>query len=102
MWMEVLGHLASLLVVKAIMQTDGIVTPDREIKLSGVIDNEAVLYRIQTARLKGAGLCLRDEWEIFNEATQACKQLAITPDLAHVKSHQDESVPYARLSQSAH
>jgi hypothetical protein len=52
-------------------------------------------------RLKGAGLCLHDEWEIFNEATQVCKQLVITPDLVHVKSHQDESMPYACLSQSA-
>jgi hypothetical protein len=59
--MEVLGHLASLLVVKALIQTDGIVVVNQEIKLSGVIDNKAVLYRIQTAKLKGAGLCLRDE-----------------------------------------
>jgi hypothetical protein len=44
MRMEVLGHLASLLVVKALIQTDGIVVPNRAIKLSGVIDNEAVLY----------------------------------------------------------
>jgi hypothetical protein len=43
MQMEVLGHLASLLVVKALIQTDGIVVVNREIKLSGVIDNEAVL-----------------------------------------------------------
>jgi hypothetical protein len=58
MRMEVLGHLASLLVVKALIQTDAIVVVNREIKLLGVIDNEAVLYQIQTARLKGAGLCL--------------------------------------------
>jgi hypothetical protein len=44
MQMEVLGHLASLLVVKALIQTEGIVVPNREIKLSGFIDNEAVLY----------------------------------------------------------
>jgi hypothetical protein len=56
--MEVLGHLASLLVVKALIQTDGIVVVNWEIKLSGVIDNEAVLYQLQTVRLKGAGLCL--------------------------------------------
>jgi hypothetical protein len=95
MQMEVLGHLASLLVVKALIQTDGIVVVNWEIKLSGVIDNEAVLYRIQMARLKGAGLCLRDEWELFHEATQICQQLEITPNLAHVKSHQDATVPYA-------
>jgi hypothetical protein len=87
--------------LKALIQTEGIVVPDREIKLSGVIDNEAVLYRIQTAKLKGAGLCLRDEWEIFHEATQVCNQLAITPYLVHVKSHQDASIPYTRLSRSA-
>jgi hypothetical protein len=47
--------LASLLVVKAIIQTDGIVTPDREIKLSGDIDNEAVLYwEIERCRLMPA------------------------------------------------
>jgi hypothetical protein len=46
-------------------------------------------------RLKGAGLCLRDEWELFHEATQICQQFEITPDLAHVKSHQDANVPYA-------
>jgi hypothetical protein len=95
MQMEVLGHLASLLVVKALIQTDGIVVVNWEIKLSGVIDNKAVLYRIQMARLKGAGLCLRDEWELFHEATQICQQLEITPNLAHVKSHQDANVPYA-------
>jgi hypothetical protein len=50
--MEVLGHLASLLVVKALIQTEGIVVPN-QIKLSGVIDNEAVLYQIQTVKLKG-------------------------------------------------
>jgi predicted heme/steroid binding protein len=44
MQMEVLGHLASLLVVKALIKTDGIVVVNQEIKLSGVIDNEAVLY----------------------------------------------------------
>jgi hypothetical protein len=32
---------------------------------------------------------------------QVCKQLAITPDLAHVKSHQDEKTPYARLPRLA-
>jgi predicted heme/steroid binding protein len=58
MQMEVLGHLASLLVVKALIQTNGIIVVNWEIKLSGVIDNEAVLYQIQTVRLKGAGLCL--------------------------------------------
>jgi hypothetical protein len=42
--MEVLGHLASLLVVKALIQTEGIIVPNQEIKLSGVIDNELVLY----------------------------------------------------------
>jgi hypothetical protein len=80
---------------------EGIIVPNREIKLSGVIDNEAVLYRIQTAKLKGAGLCLHDEWEIFHEATQICHQLEITPDLVHVKSHQDVSIPYACLSRLA-
>jgi hypothetical protein len=58
MQMEMLGHLASLLVVKVIIQTEGIIVPKREIQLSGVIDNEAVLYSIQTAKLKGAGSCL--------------------------------------------
>jgi hypothetical protein len=33
MKMEVLGHLASLLVVKALIQTDGIVVVNQEIKL---------------------------------------------------------------------
>jgi hypothetical protein len=59
--MEVLRHLASLLVVKVIIQMEGIVVSDHAIQLSGIIDNEAVLYQIQTVRLKGAGLCLHDE-----------------------------------------
>jgi hypothetical protein len=95
--MEELGHLASLLVVNALIQTNSIVVVNQEIKLSGVIDNEAVLYQIQMARLKGAGLCLRDEWEIFHEATQICHQLEITLDLAHVKSHQGANIPYAQF-----
>jgi hypothetical protein len=53
------------------------------------------------AMLKGAGLCLQDECEIFHEATQICHQLEITPDLVHVKSHQDANIPYACLSRSA-
>jgi hypothetical protein len=32
---------------------------------------------------------------------QICHQLEITPDLAHVKSHQDANIPYAHLSRSA-
>jgi hypothetical protein len=52
-------------------------------------------------RLKRAGLCLQDEWELFHEARQICHQLEITSDLAHVKSHQDANVPYAQLSQLA-
>jgi hypothetical protein len=52
-------------------------------------------------KVKGAGLYLRDEWEIFHEAMQVCNQLAITPDLAHVKSHQDANIPYAHLSRLA-
>jgi hypothetical protein len=43
--MEVLGHLASLLVVKAIIQMEGIEAPNHNIQLSGVIDSEVVLYR---------------------------------------------------------
>jgi hypothetical protein len=60
-----------------------------------------VLYQIQTVRLKGAGLCLHDEWEVFHEAMWVCNQLVITPDLVHVKSHQDTNIPYACLSRSA-
>jgi hypothetical protein len=52
-------------------------------------------------KLKGAGLCLCDEWEIFHEATQICHLLEITPDLAHVKSHKDVNIPYACLSRLA-
>jgi hypothetical protein len=32
---------------------------------------------------------------------QICHQLKITPDLAHVKSHQDANIPYTQLSQLA-
>jgi hypothetical protein len=80
---------------------EGIVVPEWAIQLSGIIDNEAVLYHIQTARLKGASSCLHDEWEVFHKAMQVCNQLVITPDLVHVKSHQDENIPYACLSRLA-
>ncbi len=44
---------------------------------------------------------LAADWDITNEIVSSLQQLQTSPDLVHVKGHQDDHVPYRSLPLNA-
>ena len=94
---EVGGYVGGMLALDAILSTANNVShaPDQEV--GALIDNKALINRIQKWSHHGCAGILAPDYDLLQVAQQVAKKhnIVVIPD--HIKSHQDDSRAYNDL-----
>jgi hypothetical protein len=94
---EVGGYVGGMLALDALLSTANNVSNTSDQKLGALIDNNALISRIQKWSHHGRAGTLAPDYDLLQVAHQVAKKhnILVIPD--HIKSHQDDSRAYNDL-----
>jgi hypothetical protein len=88
---EVGGYVGGMLALDAILSTANNVSHAPDLKLGALIDNKALISRIQKWSHHGRAGTLAPDYDLLQAAQQVAKKHNILVVPEHIKSHQDDS-----------
>ena len=94
---EVGGYVGGMLALDAILKKANNVSHAPDQKLGALIDNKAIISRIQKRSLHGLAGTLAPDYDLLQAAQQVAKKHNIFVVPEHIKSHQDDSRAYNDL-----
>ena len=94
---EIGGYVGGMLALDVILSTTRVPAPQHHCSIVALIDNKALISRINNWQHQGLAGTLAPEYDLLQVAqgVMAKHKMSVTPK--HVKSHQDNSIPYDEL-----